>query len=47
MVITTASLDPETYRRLKHLAVDDGVAVRELIRRAVAEYVKRRTRRKP
>ena len=46
MIITTVSLDPKTHRRLKHLAVDEGIALRELIRRAVSEYVKRRRERK-
>ena len=42
MVITTVSLEPKTYRRLQHLAVDEGVAVRELIRRAVTDFLKRK-----
>jgi hypothetical protein len=46
MVVTTASLEPGTYRRLQHLAIDEGTTVRELIRRAVAEYLKGQARRK-
>jgi predicted transcriptional regulator len=44
MVLTTVSLEPELYRKLRHLAVDENVSVRELIRRAVGEYMERKTR---
>lgn len=35
MVTTTVSFDRETYARLQHLAVDERVKIRELIRKAV------------
>jgi len=35
MVTTTVSFDRETYKRLQHLAVDERVKIRELIRKAV------------
>ncbi len=35
MVTTTVSFDRETYERLQHLAVDERVKIRELIRKAV------------
>jgi predicted transcriptional regulator len=46
MVLTTVSLEPELYRELRHLAVDESISVRELIRRAVSEYMGRRRARK-
>jgi hypothetical protein len=33
-------LDEDTHLRLKYLALDQGVSMAELIRRAVAEYLK-------
>lgn len=42
MAITTVSLEPQVYRRLRLLAIDEAVAVRVLIRRAVNEYLKRK-----
>jgi hypothetical protein len=44
MVTTTVSIDRDSYRRLRHLAVDDDSSVRELIRVAVAEYLHRRAK---
>jgi predicted transcriptional regulator len=41
MVTTTLSLSQESYRRLKHLAVDQSVSVRDLIRGAIEEYLNR------
>lgn len=41
MVTTTISLDRATYRQLGHLAVDEDTTVRDLIRRAVEEYLRR------
>jgi predicted transcriptional regulator len=46
MVLTTVSLEPELYREVRHLAVDENANVREIIRRAVSEYMKRRRARK-
>lgn len=39
---TTISLPQETHRKLKHLAVDQGATVRDLIREAIEEYIDRR-----
>jgi predicted DNA-binding ribbon-helix-helix protein len=36
---TTISLEQRVHRRLKHLAVDRGVSVRDLIREAIEEYL--------
>ena len=41
MVTTTVSLEDATYQRLRHLAVDERTNVRELIRTAIAEYLRR------
>jgi predicted transcriptional regulator len=41
MVTTTVSLDRETYRHLRHLAVDRDSNVRDLIRKAVGEYLRK------
>jgi hypothetical protein len=35
------TLAPETYKRLKHVAVDEGTSAREIVRRAVEELLKR------
>lgn len=42
MVTTTVSFDRATYRQLGHLAVDEDTTVRDLIRAAVEEYLRRR-----
>ncbi len=42
MVTTTISLDRATYKQLGHLAVDEDTTVRDLIRQAVEEYLRRR-----
>jgi predicted transcriptional regulator len=41
MVTTTIAFDRETYRRLRHRAVDEDSDVRALVRRAVDEYLKK------
>jgi predicted transcriptional regulator len=41
MFTTTISVSQEIYRRLKHLAVDQGVSVRDLIRQAIEQYLDR------
>ena len=46
MVTTTISLDRTTYRQLGHLAVDEDTTVRDLIRRAVEEYLRRHQHQK-
>jgi hypothetical protein len=43
---TTVSFDPVTYKQLRLLAVERETNVRELIRKAVADYLKRQARRK-
>ena len=42
MITTTVALEAPTYQRLKHLAVDERVTVRDLIREAVTELLRRR-----
>mgnify|MGYP001558219394 FL=1 len=42
---TTVYLTDADYRRLKQLARRQGVPAAKLVREAVAEYVRRRTRR--
>ena len=39
MFTTTISVSQEIHRRLKHLAVDQGVSVRDLIREAIEQYL--------
>ena len=39
---TTISLDRETLKKLKHLAVEQETTVRELIRTSINEFLKRR-----
>ncbi len=41
MITTTISLDRATYKQLGHIAVDEEIPVRDLIRRAVEEYLRR------
>lgn len=41
MITTTVAFDRATHRQLGHLAVDEDTTVRELIRRAVEEYLRR------
>ncbi len=43
---TTVYLTDTDYRRLKQLARRRGVPAAKLVREAVAEYVRRRTRRR-
>lgn len=43
MITTTVAFDRATYKRLGHLAVDEETTVRDLIRRAVEEYLRRHT----
>lgn len=43
---TMIYLDEDTHLRLKYLALDQGVSMAELIRRAVAEYLKTQPSRK-
>jgi hypothetical protein len=46
MAMTTVTLRPEAYRQLQHIAVDEGTNVRELVRKAVDQFLaKRRTRK--
>jgi predicted DNA-binding protein len=41
MFTTTISITQENHRKLKHLAVDQGVTVRDLIRDAIERYLER------
>jgi len=41
MITTTVAFDRVTYKQLGHLAVDEETTVRDLIRRAVEEYLRR------
>ncbi len=41
MVTTSISLDRATYKQLGHIAVDGDTTVRDLIRQAVEEYLRR------
>ena len=43
MITTTIAFDRDTYKQLGHLAVDEEIPVRDLIRRAVEEYLRRHT----
>lgn len=38
-ITTTVSFDRETYRRLRHQAVDEDSDARAVIRKAVNEYL--------
>jgi hypothetical protein len=40
-ITTTISFDRETYRRIRHQAVDEDTDARVIIRRAVEEYLKK------
>jgi predicted transcriptional regulator len=40
-VTTTVSFDRETYRRLRHQAVDEDSDARAVIRKAVEEYLEK------
>ncbi len=39
MFTTTISLTPEMHRQLKHVAVDEGITVRDIIRKLLEEYL--------
>jgi predicted transcriptional regulator len=45
-VTTTVAFDRATYKQLRFLAVERDTNVRELIRAAVADYLKRQQGRK-
>ena len=47
ILTTTISLSQDIHRRLKHLAVDQGVTVRDLMREAIEEYLNRKEKEKP
>ena len=46
MVTTTVSLEREAYKALRHLAVDQDSTVRDLIREAVAEFLRKKGSRR-
>ncbi len=39
MLTTTITLPEEVYKRLKHLAVDEGKKLRQMMSEAIEEYV--------
>ncbi len=41
MFTTTISLPTEIHRELKHRAVDEAVTFRDIIRRAIEEYLRK------
>lgn len=41
MITTTVAFDRATYKQLGHMAVDEDTTVRDLIRQAVEEYLRR------
>jgi predicted transcriptional regulator len=41
MITTTVAFDRAIYKQLGHLAVDQEIPVRDLIRQAVEEYLRR------
>ncbi len=41
MFTTTISLPPEIHLKLRHLALDEGKTMRDLIRKAIDEYLAR------
>jgi predicted transcriptional regulator len=45
MQTTTIALDEETHMRLRRRALDEKTSFRELIRKAIAEYLTRRGRK--
>jgi predicted DNA-binding protein len=46
MFTTTISITQEDHRKLKHLAVDQGVSVRDLIRDAIERYLEPKEKEK-
>ena len=46
MVITTISLDQATHARVRHLAIDQRINFRDLVRQALADYVARHTEKR-
>ena len=46
VVTTTVAFDKATYKRLKLRAVEEETTVRDLIREAVAAYLRRQHRRR-
>ncbi len=42
MTTTTISLDGETHRKLRHLAIEEGTSLRELIREAIETLLAKR-----
>ncbi len=42
MFTTTISLPPDVHKKLRHMAVDRGVSMRELIREAIDDFLARK-----
>lgn len=45
MRTTTITVEDDMYQKLKHAAVDERTTVREIIRKAIADYLARPGRR--
>ena len=39
--VTSIRVDPELWRLAKHLSVEEGISLRELIERALIDYIKK------
>ncbi len=46
MVITTVALEKDLHRKLAFAAIEDNFAITEIVRQAVAEWLKRREHRR-
>ena len=45
MLTTTISLEPDTHKKLSHMAIDEDKTVRELIREAIEAMLARREKK--
>jgi predicted transcriptional regulator len=45
MFTTTISLESETHKKLRHVALDEDKTLRELIRQAIEEMLARREKK--
>jgi predicted transcriptional regulator len=45
MFTTTISLEPDTHKKLRHLALDEDKTLRQLIREAIEEFLARREKK--
>jgi predicted transcriptional regulator len=44
-VLTTLRMDPNVYRRIRHLAIEQGTTVKAVVTRALTELLAREERR--